>query len=138
MPKRLRCPNKQRLGVSAVEFALVCPVVFVLFFGAFDFARWNMLRNSIDNAAYEGCRQGVVPGGTTEEIRAEVERILSAIGAKSAQLTITPETITGNTTEVTVTVEVPFNENGFVVTKFFPNRTLTSTCTLATEASFQQ
>jgi len=40
--------------VTAVEFALVLPILLIFVFGEFEFARVNMLRNTMENAAFEG------------------------------------------------------------------------------------
>ena len=36
--------------------------MFLFMFAGMEFSRANMIRNVIENAAFEGARQGVVPG----------------------------------------------------------------------------
>ena len=52
---------KRREGVSAVEFAVVANVLFVLVFTCMEFARMNMVRNLTQDAAYFAARHVVVP-----------------------------------------------------------------------------
>jgi Flp pilus assembly protein TadG len=58
LPQRRTFPS--RSGASAVEFAMVAPVVFMLLFATFEFARYIYVANIIDHAAREGARQASV------------------------------------------------------------------------------
>lgn len=51
-PKRLT----QRSGVTAVEFALVAPIFFLLVFALIEASRALNLKQALTNAAREGCR----------------------------------------------------------------------------------
>ena len=108
----MRTSPRQRIircGAVAVEFALVAPILFLFVFGIIEFARLNMLRNSLENAAYEGARRGVIPGATAAEAEAEARRILNAVSVSNAQVGVSPAIIVSTTPEITVTVKVPLN-----------------------------
>ncbi len=122
----------QRRGAITVEFALCLPVLLLIFFGAYEFCRANMLRHSADNAAYEGARRGIVPGATADEVRDSAQMVLDWVGAKGATIDVQPATITEETPEVTVTVEVPISANGFVAPMFMTG-SISSSFTLARE-----
>ena len=47
-------------GQSLVEFALVLPILLVMFMGIFDFGRAIFAFNSVSNAAREGVRVAIV------------------------------------------------------------------------------
>ena len=47
-------------GQSLVEFALVLPILLVMFMGIFDFGRAIFAFNSVSNAAREGMRVAIV------------------------------------------------------------------------------
>ncbi len=113
-----------RRGVTASEFALVTPLLFLFFFGAFEFCRVAMIRHTADNAVYEGCRLGVVPGATNGEAEAEVRRILGTIGVDTANVDVSPGSIDQNTQNVTVRVEVPLDENSFVPNQFVAGKSI--------------
>lgn len=54
----------QRRGQSLVEFALILPVLILIFMGIVDFGRAIYAYNSVSNAAREGARTGIVNQGT--------------------------------------------------------------------------
>lgn len=126
-----RRPN--RTGATAVEFAIVAPVFFLVLMAMFEFSRLNVLRHTADNAAYEAARVAMVPGATAADATAEAQRLMNIIGARGTNVSITPALITRDTTEVTVSVAVPLDRNGWVVPRFTRGRTLTSQSTLRTE-----
>ena len=51
-------------GATTVEMALVAPFVILLVFGSIEFTRMMMLKQSLTNAAREGCRFAAL--GTTQ------------------------------------------------------------------------
>lgn len=128
MRRQPQFPNRGNVkaGVTVVEFALIAPIVFALFFGAIEFSRVNMLRHSIETAAYDGCRAAIIPGATAQDAIDRANEILNAASATNATVTVTPSTITSSTTNVTVTVELPLNDNTWVTPDFFFNRSLTT------------
>jgi Flp pilus assembly protein TadG len=122
-----------RRGVVTVEFAIVFPLVLMVVFGSVEFARLNMLVNSIENAAYEGARRGIVPGATAANSEAEAAQLLQAVGAVNATVTVAPAVITPLTSEVTVTVTLPLNDNAWVTPRFTKGRSIVRSCTLSRE-----
>lgn len=138
MQRRSPAPHARsspRRGALTVEFALVAPLVFLVVFGAVEFARLNMLVNSMENAAYEGARRGIVPGATVAAVKAQAEQILQAVGAVSATVTVSPAVITNQTPYVTVTIQLPLNDNAWVSPRFTKNAILTRSCTLNRETT---
>ena len=134
MPARMRQPvRRHRRGVLTVEMAICIPIVFLILLGALEFSRMNMLRNSIDNAAYEGARRGVVPGATACDCMDTAVSVLTAVGARSATVSITPPTIDDNTTQVTVTISVPLSSNSWGPARFLSGATLRSVSTKSRE-----
>jgi Flp pilus assembly protein TadG len=118
-----------------VEFALVAPLLFLVVCGAVEFARLNMLVNSMENAAYEGARQGIVPGATADGVRAEAQLVLDAVGARNADVSVSPTVITSSTSEVTVTIRLPLNDNAWVSPVFTADADLERSCTLRREST---
>ena len=51
-----------------MEVAFCLPLLFFFFLSALEFARVNMIRQTVENAVYEGSRRGVVPGATADEL----------------------------------------------------------------------
>ncbi len=125
--------HQVRKGVVAVEFAMTAPLLFVLLCAAVEFSRINMIRNSVDNAAYEGARRGIVPGATTDDVREATQRVLDIVYVRGATLRVTPAVLGPQVSQVTVSVDIPIRSNGWIAPMFFNEGSLTSSCTLARE-----
>ncbi len=124
-----------RLGAVLVEFALAAPITFVMVFALIEFSRVAMLTNTAENAAYEGCRAAIVPGGTAAKASTAANRLLSSVGAVSPTITVTPANITEATTEVTVEISLPLNSNAWFIPTFTRNQTLIKRCKLTRESA---
>ncbi len=126
---RRRRPCARR-GGTIVEFAIVAPILFLVMFTCMEFARMNMIRNSAENAAYEAARAAIVPGATADDARDTGHAVLDAVLTSGEQITITPPVIAPETQVVTVTVEVPLDDNSWVAPVFFAGTTIEASCTL--------
>ena len=125
--------SRQRAGATLVEFAIVAPLLFLFFFAAMEFCRVAMIRHTADNAVYEGCRVGIVPGATAGEVNAEATRILSSLGVTNVGIDVVPSKLDRDTEEVTVRITVPLDDNSFVPNQFFSGRSITRELTLRRE-----
>ena len=131
--RRKTCVAHTRSAAVVVEFAICAPILFMFFFASLEFSRVNMIRQSIENAVYEGARRGIVPGATADDCRSSAQAVLNSVFASNATISVTPSVITKDTTEVTVTVTVPVNSNSWVIPCFFANKTISSAMTLKRE-----
>ncbi len=132
-PRKIRPKHHDRMGALTVEMAICVPIVLLLLMGTLEFGRMNMLRNSIDNAAYEGARRGVVPGATASDCEAEANKVLQAIGAVNTTVTVTPSVITDSTAQVSVTISAPLSSNSWGPARFLSGVTLRSVSTKSRE-----
>lgn len=133
--RQRRIAGNDRRGTTSVEFALVAPLLFLFFFAAFEFVRVAMIRHTADNAVYEACRVGIIPGSTTGEVRAEANRIMSTIGATNVGLTVIPGAIDSDTEEITVRIDVPLDQNSYVPNQFVAGRSIVRELTLRREGN---
>lgn len=122
-----------RRGATVVEFAITAPLFLLFLMAAFEFGWLNVMRHTADNAAYEAARHVIVPGAKASEGVARAQSILNAVGARNATVTVSPSTITSDTKEVTVTVEIPVDDNALVTPKFAGRKVIRSSSTLRTE-----
>ena len=122
-----------RKGATAVEFAITAPVFFLFLLAAFEFGWLNVMRHTADNAAYEAARTAMVPGATVAVARAKADKLLNIVGARGAQVTVTPPVLTSDTNQVTVAIAIPMNRNGLIVPRFSSKTILQSSSTLRTE-----
>lgn len=134
-PSRQPYGMPNRHGATLVEFALVVPIVFLLFFAAVEFSRVAMIRHSVDNAVYEAARVAIVPGATALDAQNEARRVLSSVDVNLPSIVVTPSRIERTTPEVSVRVTVPLNANSFVPPQFFAGRSITRELTLRREGS---
>ena len=80
---RRRCSrqsSQNRRGTTAVEFAFVGSIVFLMFFGVLELGRALMVTHLLTNAARAGCRAGVIEGTSTASIKAVVNQALTSVG----------------------------------------------------------
>src|SRR6056297_1554035 len=106
----------RRSGITAVEFAVVAPLLFLFFFAAVEF-----------------CRVGIVPGATSAEVRAETLRMMNTLGVSNVVVAVIPATIDRHSEEVTVRLEVPLDGNSFVPNQFVAGRSVVRQLTLRRE-----
>ncbi len=128
-----RSRQSDRHGASVVEFALVAPVFFLVILAMFEFSWLNVIRHTADNAAYEAARRAIVPGATAAEATAEATRILRAVGARGAQITINPETIASDTRRVQVSIDIPMRDNALTFPRSTGDVVMHAESTLRTE-----
>lgn len=135
MPRRRRSRSRPRRGAATVEFAMTVPILFLLVFGAIEICRLNIMRHTAENAAYEGARRAIVPGATAAQAQQAASNILSIVGVSGADVavSVTPAVIADETSEVTVTVEIPVGNHGWLVPTFTNGLTLRRSCTLLRE-----
>ena len=129
-----RKKRQRREGATSVEFALVAPVFFLLVFICVEFIRLNMIRNLTNDAAYFAARTSMVPGATVEEATAEAERVLGFMFTQGAEITINDGGVLDrDAREVTVEINVPMDENSFLVPRFTSQVEFNSRVTMRTE-----
>lgn len=121
--------SKQRRGVTAVEFALTVPVLFLFLFATYELGRANMMKHTAEAAAYEAARVAIVPGSTDAEAIAAAESILATVGIRDADVSISPDANT-----VRANISFVFQDN-MVIFPFFlgENAGVDRTCQLSRE-----
>ena len=110
--------SKRRAAVT-VEMAITAPILFLMLFAALEFCGMNNMRHSVDNAAYEAARRGIVPGATMADVVGEANTIMGYLGARDVTVTVSPDPFDDNTRELVVTVSIPIAQNGWVAPIFF-------------------
>ncbi len=128
--KPLRSKATNRTGATAVEFALMVPIIFTLFMGGIEITRLNFIRQSVSNAAYEGARKAVMPGGTVSDAQTEAQRLLTILRISNGAT----YTATIDTDKVTMRVVVPVSQNSWGITRFCSGMNVSQTVTLSRES----
>ncbi len=116
-----RCLPRARRGASAVEFALVAPVFFMVLLGMIEFGRMAMVQQVITNAAREGARIAVFDGATKSKVTTKVDEYLAAASIRGAKVGVSPDPpdSAGYGESVTVSVGVPFKDVSWLPAPFF-------------------
>ena len=125
--------HNPRAGTTSLEFAMVVPIVFLLFAAAFEFSRMSMLKHSVRMAAYEGARRGIVPGASVSDVVSRSTQILGTVGTRNATVTVSPNPFTSQTNQITVNIRVPLNDNSWVPPFFLREMQLDSSFTMGRE-----
>lgn len=85
-------------GASAVEFALVSPLLIILVFGIIQFGIVFAQQLSLSNGARQGARLGVVNKTLCGDIVSQVQDAAGTIGLTSAAVQVQVQVVDGATT----------------------------------------
>jgi len=93
-----------------------------------------MMRNLVQNAAYEGARFVIAEGSTRQDAIDQANLVLSRLGTSGAEVEVNNgQEIDFDTTQVTVRVSVPMSENSLVLPHLYSDKRIISEVTLNTE-----
>jgi Flp pilus assembly protein TadG len=137
----MRRPSRRtdRRGASAVEMALVAPVLITLLLGMIEAARLGMVAQLLTTAAREGCRVAVLDGMTQTDVQNRITAVLSGSGISVGTVTPTcasPYTWTSapSGTAITVSLSVPYTQVSWLkVPVFFNGATISASATMSSE-----
>ncbi len=123
----------RRDGASAVEFALVAPILFTLVFASIDCARAMMGMDLLANAARTGGRVASITNKSNSDVTTAVNNQVTNSGFASAQTTIAVNGSTGTDVQtaktgdqITVTVSMTYDSISWLPAKwYFGGSTLT-------------
>jgi Flp pilus assembly protein TadG len=126
--------GRRRRAAAVVEMAVVTPLLLTLLFGIIEYGWLFMIKQTMTNAAREGCRVATLQGSTDGQITGTITSYLTGTGLAGADYTVTLTHATpGNPTE-TVVVTVPYR-NVSLLGGFFGSTdwSLGSTCSMRKE-----
>ena len=72
MDRVRRSGLRRRSGGAVLEMALTMTMLFSLVFGMIEFGFFFFVKNTMQNAAREGCRAGIVATGTNTTINTSI------------------------------------------------------------------
>ncbi len=117
--------RRKRRGASAVEFAVVAPVIFLLIFGMIEFGRLVMVQQILTNAAREGARRAILQDATAGAVIQTVRNYLTncTINGNNPNLVISvtpaPEQAQATDETITVAVSLPYRDVSWLPSPFF-------------------
>ncbi len=133
-----------RRGATAVEFAVVAPILFAFILGFIAFGQLVTVQQILTHAAREGCRKAALNTTMSETDVQNVVKDYLRRGAIPAGVADgvavscvpAPSTATNSETEITVAVQVNYVDICWVPITFFgylSDVTLAGTCTMERE-----
>lgn len=133
-PPARRKPHP-RSGAALTEFAVVLPVLVLMFFATIEACGMINLEQSLKVAAYEATRIALVPGTNAGNVTAAAQQVLDDRDITGGNVSISPSNFTTAAagTYISVTVTAPANGNSLVGAWFYGGKTLTSTVTMMKE-----
>lgn len=103
-----RRPSASRTAAAAIEFAVICPVLFLLFLGMVEVSRGIMVAGVMSNASRIGARAGSVTAGSYSSIVSSVATCLSNAGLpQNATVVVTVNEVAVNNDLAFQTQAVP-------------------------------
>lgn len=126
-------------GASAVELAIVAPVIVAFIMAQIEASRLGMVSQLLTTAAREGCRVAVVPGHTQSDVQTRVNAVLSGSGIPTQ--TVTPTCPSGYTwstapqgTAITVSLSVPYSQVTWLGSPYYlASATISASATMSSE-----
>ena len=79
-----RRPPGRRRAAAALEFAIACPLLFLVFLGMIEIGRAMMVAGAVANAARVSARSAAVSGGNYDSAVAAAAQVLSDAGLPSS------------------------------------------------------
>lgn len=131
--QRIGSSAGRRRGVAVVEMAVVLPLLLALVFGIIEFGWVFMIRQTVVNAAREGCRTAVLQSATNDQVGDRVREVMAVLGyAEGTDWSFTTTDISADIQNVTVTISLDAISltGGFILTG---GSDLEGTCTMRKE-----
>ena len=86
----IRSKANSRRATSAVEFALIAPIMILFTFGLIEISRVMLVKQSATHATREGARVAVRPQSESSEVTARVQEELALLGVNAATIEVDP------------------------------------------------
>lgn len=115
-----RRARPDRRGASAVEFAIVAPLFFMLVFGCIEFGRALMVQQILTNASRVGAREAITLNATASEVVTTATNYAASTSVSGVTVAVSPDPAAAQAGDmVSVTVSVPFNNVSWVPAPWF-------------------
>ena len=90
--KQTRRRFRRRAG-ALVEFAIVAPMLFTILFGIVEYGYIYMVRQTMTNAAREGCRIGILQSSTEVDVLSVVDTMMAPTAVSNYTTVFTPASV---------------------------------------------
>lgn len=104
--RRRNRKSASRLGASAIEFALIAPLMITFTFGLVELGRLMLVKQTATHATREGARIAVRPHADSDEVIERVNEELALLAIQNATIETVPVDIENAEPGSQVTVRV--------------------------------
>ena len=113
-------PWHDRRGATAVEFAIVAPVFFLLVVGFVELGRGLMVQQVLTNASRVGAREAIGLHSTQADTITVAQDYAEGASVPGVTVTVNPNPATASAgQEITVHVSVPYADISWVPSPWF-------------------
>ena len=126
---------KSRSGATAVEFAIVLPIIILLLASSLEIGHAFNILSALQNAAREGARHSVVSTATTNSVTEICQQSLTTCGITNPVVSVSPDPANAESgTMIRVTVTASYAENSLMsLSKYFNDRHLSASVAMRKE-----
>ena len=98
--------QNSRRGAALVEFAVCMPVIMILILGSMEATSAIFVRQALTTSAYEGIREAIRIGATTDNATNRAQAVLTARQIRGSTIRFTPADVQTVPRGASVVVEV--------------------------------
>ena len=124
--------RSDRDGLVTVEFAIMTPIIFLIFLGSLEIAQLNFTRNMCNDAAYQVARLAIVPGANIDEAKADAIQLLNESG-----LTVVEMDVVESVDSIEVIVTAPIDPNSWGIGRFTRGLVIEEACEMRKQVKTQ-
>ncbi len=101
-------------GAAVVEFAVVLPLLLTILFGIIEYGWIFMVRQTLQQAAREGCRVAILQASTPADVEARVDDVMGAASLAGYTTLYTPSLPGDDPPIETVSVSIAYDSVSLV------------------------
>ena len=133
-PGRPARRSSRRRGAVLVETALVLPLLLLLVFGVMEYGHFVFTRQTFEDAAQRGAREGMLSSATDTSVSNAVATAMNAAGYAADEYDVAFTDATDDSRDVTVVVSADWGDVGIRPFGLIAaDRTLSGTVTVMKE-----
>lgn len=116
----MKTNHLNRRGVTAVEFAVVAPIIFATIFALIEFSMVYKVQGALTTAVLMGGRTASIETSDAGMVDQEIRDNLQTFGVPNPTISISPSVLDPSVREVQISVVIDSTkENGFIFRRFF-------------------
>ena len=111
---RQHISDEQRRGVSAVEFAVIVPLLVLVLLGSVELGRATMVQHTLQEAARSACRRYIVEDATITDVENMVAATMDAANITGYTVTRDPVLAEEDSEDIEINLMGLFTDIDFI------------------------